>query len=106
MVRGSRPELDGDSVARREITARIAAVAADVEEELRAGFGDANWYVAGERVELRPGTSLSRIASDLASQRYRKAPWIHSELVNRQKPSSNTQGRRARFDARDDCDCG
>ena len=90
-VRTSRPELDGDSVARREIAARIAAVSAELDEELRAGFADADWYVAGERIELPPGTSLSRLASDLADQRYSKAPRVHSELVNRQRPSSNTQ---------------
>jgi hypothetical protein len=86
-----RPELAGDSVARREITARMAAVSADLEEELRGGFSDADWYVAGERVELPAGASLSRLASDLADRRYSKAPRIHSELVNRQRPSSNTQ---------------
>ena len=90
-VRTSRPELDGDSVARREIAARIAAVSAELDEELRAGFADADWYVAGERVELPPGASLSRLASDLADQRYSKAPRVHSELVNRQRPSINTQ---------------
>lgn len=91
MVRSGRPELDGDSVARREIAARMAAVSSDLEEELRAGFANADWYVTGERVELSAGSSLSRLASDLADQRYNKAPRIHSELLNRQKPSSNTQ---------------
>ncbi len=90
-VRTGRPELDGDSVARREIAARIAAVSAELEEELRAGFSDADWHVGGERIELSPGTSLSRLASDLADERYRDAPRIRSELVNRQRPSSNTQ---------------
>lgn len=90
-VRASRPELDGDSVARREIAARIAAVSAELDEELRVGFAHAIWYVAGERVDLPAGASLSRLASDLADQRYDKAPRVHSELVNRQRPSSNTQ---------------
>lgn len=91
VVRTSRPELDGDSVARREIAARIAAVSAELEEELRAGFADADWHVGGERIELPLGASLSRLASDLADERYRESPRIHSELVNRQRPSSNTQ---------------
>ena len=90
-VRTSRPELDGDSVARREILARIAAVSAELDEELRAGFANADWYVAGERIELPTGASLSRLASALADQRYSKAPRVHSELVNRHRPSSNTQ---------------
>ena len=90
-VRVGRPELDGDAVARREIAARIASVSSDLEEELRAGFAGADWYVGGEKVELPAGTSLSRLASDLADSRYPDAPRIHSELVNRHRPSSNTQ---------------
>ena len=91
VVRTSRPELDGDSVARREISARIAAVSAELDEELRAGFANADWHVAGECIELPAGASLSRLASDLADRRYNQAPRVHSELVNRERPSSNTQ---------------
>lgn len=91
MVRSVHPELDGDSVARREIMARIAGVSAEIEEEFREGFANAEWFVGGERVVMPPGASLSHLASDLADQHYDKAPRIHSELINRQKPSSNTQ---------------
>jgi hypothetical protein len=90
-VRAGRPELDGDSVARRELAARIAAVSAELEEELREGFAGAEWYANGARVELPAGASLSRLASDLADDRFNNCPRIHSELVNRQRPSSNTQ---------------
>lgn len=91
MVRTSRPELEGDRVARREIAARIAAISATLEEELREGFANADWYLAGERLELPLGGNLSALASNLADERYKKAPRIESELLNRQKPSSNTQ---------------
>jgi hypothetical protein len=91
-VRGNKPELDGDSVARREIGARMAAVSADLEEEFRIAFADADWFVGGKHVELRSGGSLSRLASDLLDSRYTAAPHIKSELLNRQRPSSNTQG--------------
>ncbi|MEF3365659.1 ATP-binding protein [Methylocystis sp. 9N] len=90
-VRTSRPELDGDSVARRELAARIAAVSAELDEELRAGFANADWHVAGGRIDLPAGASLSRLASDLADRRFSQAPRVHSELVNRERPSSNTQ---------------
>jgi hypothetical protein len=90
-VRSGRPEIDGDSVARREIAARIGAVSAELEEELRTGYSNADWYVSGERIELANGASLSRLASDLADRRYGAAPHIHSELLNRERPSSNTQ---------------
>ncbi len=90
-VRVGRPELDGDSVARREIAARIASVSSDLEEELRAGFTGADWFVDGDKVSFTLGASLSKLASDLADGRYPSAPRIHSELVNRHRPSSNTQ---------------
>lgn len=91
-VRSNRPELEGDAVARREIAARSAAVSAELEEEFRIAFAGAEWFAAGERLELRSGGSLSRLASDLADVRFNGAPHIKSELLNRQRPSSNTQG--------------
>lgn len=91
MVRSGRPELDGDNVARREITARIAAVAGALEEELRNGFASAEWFLGGIALELPVRANLSGLASVLADKRYPKAPKIHSELLNRQRPSSNTQ---------------
>ncbi|WP_316162444.1 ATP-binding protein [Bradyrhizobium sp. SZCCHNRI20481] len=91
-VRSNRPELEGDAVARREIAARSAAVSAGLEEEFRVAFAGADWFAAGERLEPRSGGSLSRLASDLADLRFGDAPHIKSELLNRQRPSSNTQG--------------
>jgi energy-coupling factor transporter ATP-binding protein EcfA2 len=90
-VRHGRPELEGDNVARKEIAARIAAISAELEQELRAAFTQADWHVGGECVVLPPDASLSQLASDLADRRFDKAPIIHSELINRQRPSSNTQ---------------
>lgn len=90
-VRSSRPELDGDSVARREINARLAAVSADLEEEFRIAFTNADWFVEGQRAEVRSGGGLFRLASDLCDRKFSQAPCIRSELINRQRPSSNTQ---------------
>lgn len=90
-VRHTRPELEGDNVARKEIAARIAAISAELEQELRSAFTQADWHVDGERVPLAADASLSQLASDLADRRFDKAPIIHSELINRQRPSSNTQ---------------
>jgi hypothetical protein len=90
-IRSSRPELDGDSVARREINARVAALSSDLEEEFRIAFTNADWFVEGVRVELRSGGGLFRLASDLCDSKFAQAPCIRSELVNRQRPSTNTQ---------------
>jgi hypothetical protein len=87
----TQPELDGDAIARREIQARIAATTAELSEELRADLAGAEWYVDGKKKHQTAGASLSRFASDMADQTFFQSPRIKSELVNRERPSSNTQ---------------
>lgn len=84
----SRHELDGDSVARREVVARLSSVRANLEEQLRAAVGDARWHV-GER-SFEPGARLTPLASELADEVYASAPRVWSELINRENPSSNS----------------
>ena len=45
-VRAERAELNGDAVARREVNARIARAAADLEERVRQAFLSAEWKAA------------------------------------------------------------
>lgn len=90
-VRATRPELEGDSVARREVIARIAATLAELEEKLRAAFREATWFVGGKTQNTDDARSLARLVSALADQAYPHVPLIHSELVNREHPSSNSQ---------------
>jgi hypothetical protein len=85
------PEIAGDRVARREIAARIASVSAVLEEELRAAFVASSWYVHGKLYTVGSESGLSQLASEFAQRCFSKAPKIRSELVNRQKPSSNSQ---------------
>ena len=91
IVHAESPELEGDSVARREIVARIAATSTQLEEELRSAFEQALWYFRGNSIGRADSGGLSRIVSDLADATFMKTPVIHSELVNREKPSSNSQ---------------
>ena len=90
-VRTYRPELEGDQVARREIAARIAAVGAQLEEDLRASFNGATWYVRGQAHSQREPRALARLVTRLADDTFPEGPVIHSELVNRERPSSNSQ---------------
>ena len=90
-VRVNRPELEGDQVARREIAARIASASAQLEEALRAAFNEATWYVRGEARDERHARALATLVSKLADATFPDAPVIHSELVNRERPSSNSQ---------------
>lgn len=84
----SRHELNGDSVARREVQARLSAVRANLEDQLRAAVAHAKW-VAGDQ-EFESGSRLAPLASDLADEIFKDAPELWSELVNRESPSSNS----------------
>ncbi|KVH11300.1 ATP-binding protein [Burkholderia anthina] len=89
-VTQTRPELHGDSVARRELVGRIEAIRSSLEEELADAFSLSRWYSKGEVVGKEYGTVLSAIASSIAAEVYNKTPYIFSELINREEPSSNS----------------
>jgi len=79
-------EISSDSVARRELAARIAASRSSLEDALRNGIDDADWLIKGHWIK---GAKLSRTASDLADHIYDEAPILRSELVNRNQISGN-----------------
>ena len=84
----SRHELNGDRVARRELQARISSIRAHLEEQLRVAVTNAQW-IAGED-EIETNGRLSSFASNLADTVYPSAPELWSELLNRDRPSSNS----------------
>ena len=85
-VSESSHELVGDSVARREISARLTATRSALEDEMRSALEGASWLVDGYwGREMR----LSPIASDIAGTVFHAAPHIFSELVNRDALSPN-----------------
>lgn len=89
-VMKTRSELQGDSVARREIVGRIEAVRASLEEELADAFELSTWHSRGTAGEIKSCTALSLIASTIVEKIFDKAPHIFSELINREGPSSNS----------------
>ena len=96
-VRAECAELNGDAVARREVNARIARAAADLEERVRQAFLSAQWKAASDSAPEATLTivqdaglaGLNAVASTLADSRYPHSPRLHNELLNRIKPSSN-----------------
>ncbi len=96
-VRAERAELNGDAVARREVNARIARAAADLEERVRQAFLSAEWKATSDlgsdatlTIPQDAGLAgLNAVASSLADSRYPHSPRLHNELLNRIKPSSN-----------------
>ena len=88
-VRDHTPELQGDRVARIEVEGRITALQEQIESELRGAVDGARWH-HGEHAALpHDQAGLNSLASDLADGKFREAPRIHNELLNRLRPSSN-----------------
>ena len=88
-VRNDHPELAGDPVARREVSARLAALQALLEAELHKAFDNALWFRKNHQPKCLRQAELNGIASKLADRRFEQSPCLHNELLNRQKPSSN-----------------
>lgn len=89
LVARNKPELEGDSVALREIEARLRQLRVDMEAQLRDAFVDAHWHFRGRGHSVDQRTGLSPLASFVCDIVYPDAPYIHSELVNRDSLSSS-----------------
>lgn len=88
-VSNDHPELAGDSVARREVSARLAALQSLLETELHKSFDNALWFRKNHQPKTLRQADLNSIASELADRRFDQSPQLHNELLNRQKPSGN-----------------
>lgn len=87
IVQDTSPELEGDSVARREVSARLLAVKGALEESLREAVAKAHWVFEDGNNKAQ---SLSATASDIANTRFHASPSIWSELINRDTLSTNS----------------
>ncbi len=88
-VSNNHPELAGDAVARREISARLATLQALLEGELQQAFDNALWFQRNQEPRTLKQVQLNLIASELADEKFSQSPRLHSELLARQKPSGN-----------------
>ena len=88
-VSNNHPELAGDSVARREVSARLAELQALLEMELHKAFDDALWFRKNFQPKRMRQADLNGVASELADRRFHQCPHLHNELLNRHKPSGS-----------------
>lgn len=88
-VSNEHPELAGDQVARREVSARLAELQALLETELHKAFDNALWFQKKRHKKRLQQADLNGIASQLANQRFPNTPHLHNELLNRQQPSGS-----------------
>ncbi len=85
----NHPDLQGDPVARREVAARLASAQGVFEAEVARAFYTVAWFNGGRPADVRPLRQVSQMASDYADHRFAQSPILHSELLNRIKPTSN-----------------
>ena len=93
-VRDETPDLQGDRVARNEVEARISDTQGRIESGLNRAFDNAVWFRKNQEAELLSHPELNSLASELAELRYKHAPLLSNELLNRIKPSSNAVAAR------------
>ena len=96
------PELDGDAVARRELSVRWIEAERDVSNQLTAIFGrdsdsTCSWYYAGQQVSINSQRSRNEFMSKICDAVYHKTPIIRNELINRRKISSTVTTARKKL---------
>lgn len=82
------PQLEGDLIARRELAGRRSLSVDSVHRDLEAALNATRWWLTEDLgVGLRE--PLSIVATELADLAYFHTPILQSELLQRDKPSSN-----------------
>lgn len=93
-VREHTPELQGDRVARREVMSRIAELLSRMKTEMDRALDNTRWFCNERDACQLPFFQLSSLASDLAHAKYKDAPVLRNELLNRTKLSSSAAAAR------------
>ena len=86
------PELEGDAVARRELSIRWVAAERDVADQLAKIFGGdtdepCRWFHEGQEIAINSQRARNEYLSKICDAVYHKTPFIRNELINRRKIS-------------------
>ncbi len=85
----SRQEVGRDKVARREIRDRLEATTNLINQEIWSILNSSIWVMPNGEVEQVSWPLLNSVISDIAAQKFAKAPIVHNELLNRRAPSGS-----------------
>ena len=86
--------LAGDSVARREVNARLHLLTGLLENSVHSALDSAIWFQRGEQTKRYKFSDLTAFASKLADSKFHKSPLLLNELLNRERPSGSAIGAR------------
>lgn len=87
-VLAQHPQLEGDRIARREIAARQSGLTDELHRLLDRALSQSAWWLSHGSARAITG-SLASVASTLADVAFPAAPVLRSELVQRDRLSSN-----------------
>ncbi|CCF18087.1 putative ATP-binding protein [Pseudorhizobium banfieldiae] len=88
-IEAAHPHLEGDRIARREVSARRSQIVDLTRADLIASLSSARWWMLGTRAEKLDGANVNVVASAVMDAAYPDSPIIRSELLNRDKPSTS-----------------
>lgn len=91
------PELHGDTVARREINARIAETQAKLENALHELINKSIWHQADKAPCRMSKRQLNERLSSLADASFPDSPAILNEMLNCTEPASNPVSARTKL---------
>ena len=96
------PELAGDAVAKRELSARMVEAKHEVSNRLTEIFGDTNedsctWYHKGQPTSINSPKARNTYLSKICDDVYEITPFIRNELINRRKISGTVTTARKRL---------
>ncbi len=84
-VRSSVSSIEGDAIAKKELSARLTAYQNLLFNSLFINFENANWNFDSKNIQSK---NLSSIASDVSDEVYNLTPKVQNELVVRDKLST------------------
>ncbi len=101
-VSENTPELDGDSVARRELEKRLTEVEREVSDRLSEIFKVENkelcpWYHKGKQTEIDSERTRNEYLSKICDEVFYETPFIRNELINRRKISGAATSARKKL---------
>ena len=101
-VAENTPELEGDSVARRELSARLTEAEREVSDQLATIFGRENegtciWYHKGQSTDIDSERARNEYLSVICDEIYDETPVIRNELINRRKISGTVTTARKKL---------
>ncbi|RKU33145.1 hypothetical protein C6496_22785 [Candidatus Poribacteria bacterium] len=102
-VSENTPELEGDAVARDELSVQQIQAEQEVSHKLTTIFGGAKkdtctWYYKGQFVDtINSQGTRNAYLSEICDEVYRKTPIIRNELINRRKISGTVTTARKKL---------